>query len=431
MIQKTFASSAKAVNEAEGIVEAFVNSMGVNDADGDVVEATAFDKSIRENLPIPVLSGHDQGRVVGKVIFAQPRLIDGDEYRLFTRMQMNRDTEAGRDAFSNVSGNYIREWSVGFNIPKDSDITHEGEDVSNVLRRISNLDWVEVSTVIRGASPDTSTVTAKSSSRAAKGAIPSHLSAWIEDAWDCNLMRTRIKGGAAMLRSVHAWVDSEADPEHKSSYKYLHHHIGKNGKTGAANIRAIKIALGNLNARRTSIPETDRRGVYNHLSRHLRDSGQRPTELRSAELPDNSKPFPNFHACRIREPDEFDKFRTATETIEEGDWEGRTIDVLYGQEIETGDWDIASYHLPVDEWTEDEARAFCEEHDGIKFEPATGEDDPPDDGGESPDDGTDDGTDEADGAASDTVNSTATDTALRMLRLQQTKLAMYGIHRKG
>ena len=427
MIQKTFASSAKAVNEAEGIVEAYVNSMGVNDADGDVVEVTAFDKSIRENLPIPVLAGHDQGRVVGKVIFAQPRKVEGDEYRLFTRMQMNMDTEAGRDAFSNVAGNYIREWSVGFNIPKDSDITHEGEDVSNVLRRISNLDWVEVSTVIRGASPDTSTVAAKSavSVQSAKGAIPSHLSAWAEDAWDGNLMRTRIKGGAAMLRAVHAWVDSEGDPEHKSSYKYLHHHIGKNGKSGAANLRAIKVALGNLNARRTSIPETDRRGVYNHLARHLRDSGQRPTELRSAGLPDNSKPFPNFHAVRIREPEDFDRFRTTTETLEGGEFDGKQIEILHGREKETGDWEIASFHLPVEEWTEDEAREWAETHGAIKFEPATGEDDSPDDGDESPDDGTD----EADEAASDMANSAMPDTALRMLRLQQTKLAMHGITR--
>jgi phage head maturation protease len=83
--------------------------------------------SIAGNLPIPVLSGHDQGKLVGKVVFAQPRHIEGDEYRLFTRMQMNMDTQAGREAFSNVAGDFVREWSVGFNIPKDDDITHEGE----------------------------------------------------------------------------------------------------------------------------------------------------------------------------------------------------------------------------------------------------------------------------------------------------------------
>jgi HK97 family phage prohead protease len=163
MIHKTMIASAKAIDEAEGIVEAYTNTMGVMDADGDIVEPTAFDKSIRENLPIPVLSGHDQGKLVGKVIFAQPKYIEGDEYRLFTRMQFNMDTESGRDAYSNVAGDFVREWSVGFNIPKESDVSQEGSDVSTVLRRIANLDWVEVSSVIRGSSPSTSTVAAKAS----------------------------------------------------------------------------------------------------------------------------------------------------------------------------------------------------------------------------------------------------------------------------
>jgi len=421
MIHKTMTGSAKAIDEAEGIVEAYTNTMGVVDADGDIVEPTAFNASIADNLPIPVLSGHDQGKLVGKVIFAQPRHIADDEYRLFTRMQMNMDTEAGRDAFSNVAGDFVREWSIGFNIPRESDVEQEGSDVSTVIRRIANLDWVEVSSVIRGSSPSTSTVAAKSSPvTEEKGAIPSHLTAWVEEAWDGGLMRGRIKGGAATLRAAHAWVDPDGDPELKSSYKYLHHHIGRNGRGGAANVRAITTALANLNARRTSIPENDRRGVYNHLARHLREAGRKPSELRSAGLPDNSKPFPDFHACRIREPDEFDKFRTADETIDD-----KPVVVLYGREVETEDWDIASYHLPVDDWTEDEARAFCEEHDGIKFEPATGEDEDVPDDEDAPDD--DDATDDA---ASGTAPRAALDTALRTLRLQRAKLAMYGI-RKG
>jgi HK97 family phage prohead protease len=423
MIHKTMIASAKAVDEAEGIVEAFTNTMGVIDADGDIVEPTAFDSSIAGNLPIPVLSGHDQAALVGKVIFAQPRHIEGDEYRLFTRMQFNMETEAGRDAFSNVAGDYVREWSIGFNIPQESDVEQEGSDVSTVVRRIGNLDWVEVSSVIRGSSPATSTVAAKSSpvTDAEKAAIPSHLTAWVEEAWDGQLMRGRIKGGAATLRAAHAWVDPDGDPELKSSYKYLHHHIGRNGRGGAANVRAITTALANLNARRTSIPENDRRGVYNHLARHLREAGRKPSELRSAEPPDHSKPYPNFHACRIREPDEFDRFRTADETIDD-----KPVVVLYGREIDTEDWDIASYHLPVDEWTEDEARAFCEEHDGIKFEPATGEDD--DEAGDDDAPADDDATDEA---ASGTAPEVALDTAERTLRLQRIKLALHGIHNQN
>ena len=414
MIHKTMIASAKAVDEAEGIVEAYTNTMGVVDADGDIVEPTAFDSSIAGNLPIPVLSGHDQGKLVGKVVFAQPRHVEGDEYRLFTRMQMNMQTQAGREAFSNVAGDYVREWSVGFNIPKESDVEQEGSDVSTVIRRIGNLDWVEVSSVIRGSSPDTSTVAAKTAPTTTeeKGAIPSHLTAWAEDAWDGQLMRGRIKGGAAILRASHAWVDPEGDPELKASYKYLHHHIGRNGKGGAANVRAVTTALSNLNARRTAIPENDRRGVYNHLARHLRDAGRKPSELRSAEPPDHSKPYPNFHAVRVREPEDFDRFRTTTETLEGGEFDGKQIEILHGREKESGDWEIASFHLPAEEWTVDEAREWGETHGAIKFEPATGEDD----------------SDATDEAASDTAPEVATDTAERSLRLQRAKLALHGIH---
>ena len=469
MIHKTLIASAKAVDEAEGIVEAYTNTMGMVDADGDIVEPTAFDNSIESNLPIPVLSGHDQGRLIGKVIHAEPQHVAGEEYRLYTKIKMNMETEAGRDAFSNVAGDYVREWSVGFNLLKESDTSQES-DGSATIRRIQNLDWVEVSSVIRGSSPSTETVAAKSlkamntyptreeaearatalgcsgshsmtvdgedmympcrtharyeqiigrheyartSIHEEKGAIASHLTAWVEDAWDGDLMRGRIKGGAAVLRSAHAWVDPDGDPELKSSYKYLHHHIGRNGQGGAANVRAITTALANLNARRTSIPENDRRGVYNHLARHLREAGRKPSELRSADLPDNSKPYPNIHAARMREPEDFDRFRTTTETLEGGEFDGKQIEILHGREKETGDWEIASFHLPAEEWTVDEAREWAETHGAIKFEPATGEEEDPD--------ATDD-------AASDTAPIAASDTAERSLRLQRAKLALHGIH---
>jgi len=62
----------KVLDATEGIVEAFVNTMGVIDADGDVIDPSAFDNSIENNLPLPVLQGHDQSKVIGKVIDAKP-----------------------------------------------------------------------------------------------------------------------------------------------------------------------------------------------------------------------------------------------------------------------------------------------------------------------------------------------------------------------
>ncbi len=161
MINKFYVSEAKGVDDSQGIVEAYVNTMGIKDHDGDIINPEAFDTSIRSRLPIPVLSGHDQSHLVGKVLFAQPEHISGDEHRLFARMQMNMDTQAGRDAYSNIAGAFIREWSVGFNIPGDDAIAYDREGAAST-RTIMDLDWVEVSSVVRGASPSTMTIGAKS-----------------------------------------------------------------------------------------------------------------------------------------------------------------------------------------------------------------------------------------------------------------------------
>ena len=59
MINKFYLSDAKVVDDRQGIVEAYVNTMGVRDSDGDIIDPAAFDASIRGNLPIPVLAGHD------------------------------------------------------------------------------------------------------------------------------------------------------------------------------------------------------------------------------------------------------------------------------------------------------------------------------------------------------------------------------------
>ena len=161
MINKFYVSEAKGIDDSEGIVEAYVNTMGVKDHDGDIINPEAFNNSIRSRLPIPVLSGHDQSEIIGKVLFAQPEQIEGPEHRLFARMQMNMDTEAGRDAYSNIAGHYVREWSVGFNIPGNDAIAYD-RDGADSTRTIMELDWVEVSSVVRGASPSTMTIAAKS-----------------------------------------------------------------------------------------------------------------------------------------------------------------------------------------------------------------------------------------------------------------------------
>ena len=71
-------SETKVVDEKQGIVEAFVNTMEVVDSDGDIITSSAFNRSIG-SLPIPVLSTHNQSDVVGKVISAKAIKTDGED----------------------------------------------------------------------------------------------------------------------------------------------------------------------------------------------------------------------------------------------------------------------------------------------------------------------------------------------------------------
>ena len=283
-------SSVKVVDSAAGVVEAFTNSMGVVDADLDIIEPTAFDSSIAKNLPISVLVGHDPNNVVGKVISAQA--IEGDDgtARLYNRIQFNLDTQAGRDSFSNIAGDFVRAWSVGFNIPEGG-VEMDRMD-GTAIRRIKDLDWVEVSSVLRGASPDTATISAKSDGSGeapdAERVIPPHDAATAQAAWDGRAATRRLNGDdATAYAEAFAYFSSGEDPNSKGSYKFIHHEIERNGIVGAANVAACIAGIGALNGARggTTIPGSDRLGVWEHLAKHLRDGGFEPPELKDA-LPD-------------------------------------------------------------------------------------------------------------------------------------------------
>ena len=278
MNQKTSLIEIKSIDSSQGVVEAFVNTMGVKDKDGDIIEPSAFNKSIKANLPIPVLTGHDQHLVVGKVLDATSVDIGDGSHKLHATMQFNMDTQDGRDAFSNVKGDFVREWSVGFNIP-DGSVSQQGRGRDST-RVISDLDWVETSMVVRGASPETETISAKAEK--ANKPIKTHSTETTSGPWKGADSRREITTGVDALREASAWVNPTGKPDAKSSYKFIHHHVDS-GIVGAANVRACSGAIGVLNGGRggADIPQSDREMVYKHLAKHIKDAGKEPPELRA------------------------------------------------------------------------------------------------------------------------------------------------------
>ena len=86
------------------------------------------------------------------------------------------------------------------------------------------------------------------------------------------------RGGWPLFKQVHTWFDDSegSTPEVKSAYKLPHHkEIDDEVKTVW---RGVTAAMARLMQERTQIPEDDRRGCYNHLSRHYREFDEEPPE---------------------------------------------------------------------------------------------------------------------------------------------------------
>lgn len=113
-----------------------------------------------------------------------------------------------------------------------------------------------------------------------KAAIPSHRTPTSTDSWDgpANEARVRSSQQPDYYARVYAWRDPEADPSVKTPYRFIHHEISADGTPGAANVQALRTAIGVLNGGRgvdvSAQPwSSDRQSIYRHLAAHLRDAG--------------------------------------------------------------------------------------------------------------------------------------------------------------
>lgn len=287
----------------QGIVEAVFSTFGVVDADGDVTLAGAFD----DGAEVPISAyGHmswSGALPVGKGVIKT----SDTEARIVAQFFM--DTEHGADTFKVVKGlGHLGQWSYGYD-PLEFTF---GELDSKRVRFLKRLKVHETSPVLVGAGVGTRTLAAKSAEPdpgtlaavaamapdvlakllaaarpgpaapnvASKAGIGVHETDVVSQAWSAADVVAGIPDDATaqQLRSVFAWVDGSADPTAKSSYRFPHHH----GVGGAANVRACVAGIAALNGARggSTIPDDDRKAVYDHLAAHLRDADREPPELR-------------------------------------------------------------------------------------------------------------------------------------------------------
>ena len=116
------------------------------------------------------------------------------------------------------------------------------------------------------------------------GPIRSHSTDTSTKSWSGPKSESKLSGdeGSRVLRRAYAWVDPNTDPDTKSAYKFIHHEVNAKGDVGAANVRACRTGIAVLNGGRggADVPASDRKGVYNHLARHMRDAGEDPPDLK-------------------------------------------------------------------------------------------------------------------------------------------------------
>lgn len=167
LIRKSFPAltNLRPGDEEQGLVEAIVNTTGVVDLQKENLQPGCWTPILKAmqngEVDYPtILWGHDWQIPVGKVLHAE-ELMPGDARLKSFKAgspagglrivgQYNLETQRGREAYSDVKGGYIKQWSVGY-LPDDG----AKFDQKGVLQVTGVAAWPEVSNVLVGASPGT------------------------------------------------------------------------------------------------------------------------------------------------------------------------------------------------------------------------------------------------------------------------------------
>ena len=145
--RKNFTGSVQSPDE--GVIEALVSCFGNVDYANERVMPGAFKASLERKLPKGCWA-HDWKQIVAKTLDAR----ETDE-GLVVRAQFNLETQRGREAFSDVKGGYVDEFSIGYRVIKDS-----VEEKSGV-RELHELDLYEFSPVLVGMNDSTALISVK------------------------------------------------------------------------------------------------------------------------------------------------------------------------------------------------------------------------------------------------------------------------------
>ena len=175
----------------EGYITTFGNAYDIGWGLREIIQAGAFDESmLSRDSVLPILYEHDH---------RQPPVgiatLSADTHGIIARTQMFMDDPRARAAFQAMQAGALREWSIGFSA--DEILYDQREDIETIVRG----DLVEASVVLRGANPQTETLSIRQRERkdaAEKGSvvvrkeIPAEMLARISEPHVREILRSRI-----------------------------------------------------------------------------------------------------------------------------------------------------------------------------------------------------------------------------------------------
>lgn len=276
--------------EDERVVKQIFSVMGQIDDVGDVIKNGAYKKTLAERPDrIRVLWQHDAAAPPIGVPISLSEIGKSDlpkEMRakypdatggLYGEVRY-LDTPRGNEVLTGLRAGAIRENSIGFDPVKWETLSQRNQDSNwaDEIRSISEIRLWDISPVNWGANPATQNM---------KSVCPFMASPKADEgmAWDGPAEMAKA-ATPAEWKAMCAWFDSE-NPENKGSYK-LPHHTGDSGHKVVWN--GVRAAMGAFMGGRggVNMPEADRKGVYNHLSKHYAQFDKEPPDYKFLELAD-------------------------------------------------------------------------------------------------------------------------------------------------
>lgn len=276
--RKSFKFELKQLDE-DGTGTARIAILNAIDSDGDVARPGDFGKQM-----VAVQPAHNWSHpMLGKASIFEK------DNEVLAGFKLNLKSASGREwyevlKFDLENGPPIQEWSYGYDALDFEMGEFEGQRVRFLNKPGGGgIKVYEISPVLLGAGVDTATLGIKSGD---KRATPRHHTATDDSPWSAATNRKRVRTGepASYYNGIYAWRDPEGDTGEKGSWKFIHHLVDEDGKAGGASTRACSNGIAVLNGARggTTIPDTDRKGVYNHIAGHLKDADLEPPDLKHA-----------------------------------------------------------------------------------------------------------------------------------------------------